>query len=398
MRSVRGRTARVDGDGRNGVEPGGREDRRKASAWRRTCRSRRSRHRVRGREASPSPAPIAVSPEAGGDGRLQPARCRRALSPASTKAPRTPQARLLPQWLPCSEVEIDPATGVVSLLVSVVDDVGTVINPGCSPARSMAVAQGVGQIPMSRSSTSRAPLLTASFMDYAMPRRLYVQHEDRQQPVSLLATNPREGRGRGRMRRRAARGDDRHHECAGRLRGFVSSTCRPPANGCECHPIRGRTGTEPRHVQCERGRLPRGLRDGRRVAWVRAFRRRHDAHPATRAMVDEYVVGTIGTSTRSCEPCHATSADGMRSSVGYLVAAQRRRSCAWTVLPATTFLSAGNITHGRPPMVISSRSASRTQSPRGARRSRWPTPRRVAPRSQAPPAPDLRHAGAATIA
>ncbi|TWT12920.1 xanthine dehydrogenase family protein molybdopterin-binding subunit [Reyranella sp. CPCC 100927] len=72
------------------------------------------------------------------------------------------------------EVEVDPETGVVSLQrYAVVDDVGTVINPiGLKGQIHGGVAQGVGQILMEQVVWDResGQLLTASFLDYAMPR------------------------------------------------------------------------------------------------------------------------------------------------------------------------------------------------------------------------------------
>ncbi len=72
------------------------------------------------------------------------------------------------------EVEIDPATGVVELLAYlVVDDVGTVINPLTLAGQIHGgVAQGVGQILMEQlvHEPGSGQLLTATFMDYAMPR------------------------------------------------------------------------------------------------------------------------------------------------------------------------------------------------------------------------------------
>jgi len=72
------------------------------------------------------------------------------------------------------EVEVDPDTGEVRLdRYSVVDDVGTVINPiGLKGQIHGGVAQGVGQILMEQVVWDResGQLLTASFLDYAMPR------------------------------------------------------------------------------------------------------------------------------------------------------------------------------------------------------------------------------------
>jgi carbon-monoxide dehydrogenase large subunit len=71
------------------------------------------------------------------------------------------------------EVEIDPETGTTEITrYSVVDDVGTVLNPLLLKGQIVGgVAQGVGQILMEdiHFDTS-GQLVTGSFMDYAMPR------------------------------------------------------------------------------------------------------------------------------------------------------------------------------------------------------------------------------------
>jgi len=72
------------------------------------------------------------------------------------------------------EVEVDPETGAVALTrYAVVDDVGTVINPLTLKGQVHGgVAQGVGQALMEQVVYEResGQLLSASFMEYAMPR------------------------------------------------------------------------------------------------------------------------------------------------------------------------------------------------------------------------------------
>jgi carbon-monoxide dehydrogenase large subunit len=72
------------------------------------------------------------------------------------------------------EVEVDPDTGVVEIVrYSVVDDVGTVINPLLVKGQIVGgVAQGAGQILMEDIAfdAESGQLITGSFMDYAMPR------------------------------------------------------------------------------------------------------------------------------------------------------------------------------------------------------------------------------------
>jgi len=72
------------------------------------------------------------------------------------------------------EAEVDPETGAVRVVAyTVVDDVGTVINPLTLKGQIHGgVAQGLGQALMERVvyDAESGQLLTASFMDYAMPR------------------------------------------------------------------------------------------------------------------------------------------------------------------------------------------------------------------------------------
>ena len=72
------------------------------------------------------------------------------------------------------ELEIDEETGEVEILrYSVVDDVGTVLNPLLLEGQICGgIAQGVGQALMEdiRFDPASGQLLTGSFMDYAMPR------------------------------------------------------------------------------------------------------------------------------------------------------------------------------------------------------------------------------------
>jgi carbon-monoxide dehydrogenase large subunit len=89
----------------------------------------------------------------------------------ATYAPELPT---FPNGCHLCEVEIDPDTGVVRLLsYHVVDDVGTVINPLTLKGQIHGgVAQGLGQILMEQViyEPETGQLLSASFMDYAMPR------------------------------------------------------------------------------------------------------------------------------------------------------------------------------------------------------------------------------------
>jgi len=85
-----------------------------------------------------------------------------------------PQRATFPNGCHVCEVEIDPETGAVELVAyHVVDDVGTVINPLTLKGQVHGgVAQGAGQVLMEQVVYDRhsGQLLSASFMDYAMPR------------------------------------------------------------------------------------------------------------------------------------------------------------------------------------------------------------------------------------
>ena len=85
-----------------------------------------------------------------------------------------PPSATWPNGCHVCEIEIDPDTGAVTVdRYNVVDDVGTVINPVTLKGQIHGgVAQGVGQILLEEVVYDResGQLLTASFMDYAMPR------------------------------------------------------------------------------------------------------------------------------------------------------------------------------------------------------------------------------------
>ena len=85
-----------------------------------------------------------------------------------------PPADTWPNGCHICEVEVDPDSGAVTLVSYViVDDVGTVINPLTLKGQIHGgVAQGAGQALMEQVvyDQDSGQLLTASFMDYAMPR------------------------------------------------------------------------------------------------------------------------------------------------------------------------------------------------------------------------------------
>ncbi len=85
-----------------------------------------------------------------------------------------PQAVTFPNGCHIAEVEIDPETGAVALVAYTgVEDIGTVINPVLADGQMHGgVAQGVGQAlgEAVRYEAESGQLLTATFLDYRMPR------------------------------------------------------------------------------------------------------------------------------------------------------------------------------------------------------------------------------------
>lgn len=85
----------------------------------------------------------------------------------------TLESRSFPNGAHVAEVEIDPDTGVMTVeRYTVVDDFGNLINPMLAEGQVHGgVAQGLGQAMMERVCyDTEGQLLTATFMDYAMPR------------------------------------------------------------------------------------------------------------------------------------------------------------------------------------------------------------------------------------
>jgi carbon-monoxide dehydrogenase large subunit len=85
-----------------------------------------------------------------------------------------PQAVTYPNGCHIAEVEIDPETGAVELVGYVgVEDVGTVVNPVLVEGQMQGgIAQGAGQAlgEAMHYDAQSGQLLTASFLDYPMPR------------------------------------------------------------------------------------------------------------------------------------------------------------------------------------------------------------------------------------
>ena len=91
------------------------------------------------------------------------------------------------------EVEIDPETGTVAVVnYAVVDDFGTILNPLLVKGQVHGgVAQGLGQILLENTVyDADGQLLTASFMDYGMPRADDMSFFEIQTNSVPTATNP----------------------------------------------------------------------------------------------------------------------------------------------------------------------------------------------------------------
>ena len=89
------------------------------------------------------------------------------------EARATLPARSFPNGAHVCEVEVDPETGAIDVArYTVVDDFGNLINPMLAEGQVHGgVAQGIGQAIMERVVfDEHGQLLTATFMDYAMPR------------------------------------------------------------------------------------------------------------------------------------------------------------------------------------------------------------------------------------
>jgi carbon-monoxide dehydrogenase large subunit len=99
------------------------------------------------------------------------------------------------------ELEIDEETGIVDIMrYSVVDDVGTVMNPLLLEGQvSGGIVQGIGQVLMEdiRFDPASGQLLTGSFMDYAMPRAGDVSAIDIDSHPVPTKTNPLGVKGAG---------------------------------------------------------------------------------------------------------------------------------------------------------------------------------------------------------
>jgi carbon-monoxide dehydrogenase large subunit len=106
-----------------------------------------------------------------------------------------------PNGVHVCEVEIDPETGETEIArYSVVDDVGTVMNPLLLEGQIRGgVVQGIGQMILEdiHFDPDSGQLLTGSFMDYAMPRAGDLSPIDCESNPVPTKTNPLGVKGAG---------------------------------------------------------------------------------------------------------------------------------------------------------------------------------------------------------
>jgi carbon-monoxide dehydrogenase large subunit len=104
------------------------------------------------------------------------------------------EAMTYPNGCHIAEVEIDPETGTVAVVrYAAVDDYGEIINPMVAEGQVHgAIAQGIGQALMEQAvyEAGTGQLLSASFMDYAMPRAADLPSFDVTFNGTTCTTNP----------------------------------------------------------------------------------------------------------------------------------------------------------------------------------------------------------------
>jgi carbon-monoxide dehydrogenase large subunit len=111
------------------------------------------------------------------------------------------EASTFPYGCHVAEVEIDPDTGAVSVVrYSPVDDFGTIVNPLLVAGQIQGgVVQGIGQALMEEAVYDResGQLITASFLDYALPRASDVPAIEPAFTAVPCRTNPLGSKGAG---------------------------------------------------------------------------------------------------------------------------------------------------------------------------------------------------------
>ncbi|MGO4171097.1 xanthine dehydrogenase family protein molybdopterin-binding subunit [Bosea sp. TAF32] len=121
--------------------------------------------------------------------------------PLASHGARRDAPLTFPNGAQAAEVEVDPDTGEVALLRYVaVDDYGSLINPLLTEAQVHGgLAQGIGQALMeeARYDPDGGQLLSATFMDYAMPRAVDLPSFELSMVELATAANPIGAKGAG---------------------------------------------------------------------------------------------------------------------------------------------------------------------------------------------------------
>jgi carbon-monoxide dehydrogenase large subunit len=119
---------------------------------------------------------------------------RDAGTPLDTYHQWTRDAMTFPNGTHIAEVEVDPATGAVTLeRLTAVDDYGVVVNPMIAAGQAHgAIAQGAGQALMEHAvyDPDSGQPVSGSFMDYAMPRAADLPSFDLSFAGTRCTTNP----------------------------------------------------------------------------------------------------------------------------------------------------------------------------------------------------------------
>ena len=122
------------------------------------------------------------------------ARAREVGSPLDTYHRWTREWMTFPNGTHVVEIEIDPETGRLDLVrYTAVDDYGVLVNPMIAAGQAHgAIAQGIGQALLEQAvyDPASGQPVTASFMDYALPRADHLPHIDLSFNGSRCTTNP----------------------------------------------------------------------------------------------------------------------------------------------------------------------------------------------------------------
>ena len=262
---------------------------------------------------------------------FQPARLPPGMEPGFYEhATYAPTLNTFPNGCHVCEVEIDPDTGEVALQsYLVVDDVGTVINPLTLAGQIHGgVAQGVGQILMEQVvyEPGSGQLLTASFMDYCMPRA------DDMCSMRIVSNpvptegNPLGAKGAGEAGCVGAHagGDERDHACAGTARRARARHAGHQRSHLARDPRReGGVGAA---RTADRRRVPRGAARRAQGLGHRRRRGRGRHHASGHARHGGRICRLVRPALRSGVAGHRCSTTAKALPWGYVVPKSCRRS------------------------------------------------------------------------